>query len=234
MRMSGTRSSELKQIPQRILHLAKGALTQANMHSVFKDAGYEHWEHMCVLNAAHAGELFLKAIIAREHPLLIFKDLFVLDGGGSAVIDIRSLIERGKTHDFEKLPQVLWVTTGKRVPNMKCFDRLRRARNAIQHFCAPDKEDFQALSLEFIYTIIDPLIAETFNLCAIEFHEDHSVGYDYVVGRLLDAELKFTLPKDFDLSEIDVEECLKGASNEYRVWLRKQLIRVGKLDLLGA
>ena len=69
----------LEEIPQRILHLAKGALTQANTHAVFNDPGNQHWEHISVLNTAHAGELFLKAMIAREHPLLIFKDLFGLD-----------------------------------------------------------------------------------------------------------------------------------------------------------
>jgi hypothetical protein len=223
----------LKQIPQRILHLAKGALTQANTHAVFRDPGNEHWEYISVLNTAHAGELFLKAIIAREHPLLIFKDLFGLDHSGNGPLDIGSLIQRGRTHDFEKLPQVLWATTGKRVPNMKCFERLRRARNAIQHFCAPDKEDFRSLSLEFIYTIIDPLIAEAFDLRAIEFHEDHSVGYDYVVRQLLYTRLKFTMPDNFKLTEIDMKGCLEGASKSYRGWVEKQLTRVGRLDLLN-
>ncbi|MFC3725799.1 hypothetical protein ACFOQK_20800, partial [Mesorhizobium sediminum] len=66
----------LKEIPHRILDLAKGALAQANMHSTFADPGNEHWDFICVLNTAHAGELFLKAAVAKEHPLLIFKDLF--------------------------------------------------------------------------------------------------------------------------------------------------------------
>lgn len=223
----------LKQIPQRILHLAMGALTQANTHAVYLDPGNEHWQYISVLNAAHAGELFLKAIIAREHPLLIFKDLFGLDDSGNGLLDIGSLIQRGRTHDFEKLPQVLWATTGKRVPNMRCFERLRRARNAIQHFCAPDEEDFQSLSLEFIYTIIDPLIAEAFDLCAIEFHEDHTIGYDYIVQRLLHAQLKFTMPDDFGITEIGMKECLEGASKSYRAWVEEQLTRVGRLDLLS-
>jgi hypothetical protein len=210
-----------------------GALSQANTHAVFVDPGNEHWEYISVLNAAHAGELFLKAIIAREHPLLIFKDLFGLGDSGNGLLDISSLVQRGRTHDFEKLPQVLWATTGKRVPNMKCFERLRRARNSIQHFCAPDKEDFRSLSLEFIYTIIDPLIADAFDLCAIEFHEDHSVGYDYVVQQLLNAQLRFTMPDDFNITEIDMKECLEGASKSYRVWVEKQLVRVGRRDLLN-
>ena len=223
----------LAQIPERILHLAMGALTQANTHAVFLDPGNEHWEYISVLNTAHAGELFLKAVIAKEHPLLIFKDLFGLDDRGDSLLDIDNLIKRGRTHDFEKLPQVLWATTGKRVSNMECFERVRRARNAIQHFCAPDEEDFRSLSLEFIYTIIDPLIAEAFDLCAIEFHEDHSVGYDYVVKQLLSSQLKFTMPNDFSVTEIAMDECLKGASKSYRAWVEKQLTLIGRLDLLN-
>jgi len=73
----------LKEIPQRILKLAIGALAQANTDAVYFDPGNEHWEHICVLNTARAGELFLKAIIAREHRLLIFKDVFGLSSSAA-------------------------------------------------------------------------------------------------------------------------------------------------------
>lgn len=223
----------LKDIPDRILNLAMGALTQANTHAVYSDPGNEHWEHICVLNTAHAGELFLKAIIAKEHPLLIFKDIFNLDENRGGLLDIETLIKRGRTHDFERLPQILWATTDKRIPNPACFERLRLARNAIQHFCAPDEQDFRALSLEFIYTIIDPLIAEAFDLYAIDFHEDHGVSYDYVVGALLRSELKFTVPDTFAITEIRMAEELEGASPEYREWVTAQMERVSRLDLLS-
>jgi hypothetical protein len=190
-------NKELRQIPDRILGLAVAALSQANTHAVFMDPGNEHWDIMSVLNAAHAGELFLKAIIAKEHPLLIFKDVFNLDNNKSGALDIAGLLQKGRTHDFEKLPQVLWATTGIRLPNPGCYERMRKARNAIQHFCAPEDERFGELSLEFIYTIIDPLIAINFGIYAINHHEDHGVGYDYVVARLLRAELRFTMPNDF-------------------------------------
>lgn len=227
-------NAALEQIPQRILNLATGALTQANTHAVYLDPGNEHWQHICVLNAAHAGELFLKAIIAREHPLLIFKDIFSLDDNRGGLLDIETLIRRGRTHDFERLPQILWATTDKRIPNPACFERLRLARNAIQHFCVPEEQDFQELSLEFIYTIIDPLIADVFGICAIEFHEDPSVSYDYVVARLLRSQYKFTVPDDFAITEIDINEELKGASNSYKSWVRKQLKRVNRLDLFSS
>jgi hypothetical protein len=223
----------LKEIPRRILNLAIGALAQANTHAVYFDPGNEHWEHICVLNTAHAGELFLKAIIAQEHPLLIFKDVFGLDDNTGSLLDIETLVRRGRTHDFERLPQILWATTGTRMPNPKCFEQLRQARNSIQHFCAPEQRDFRRLSLEFIYTIIDPLIADAFDLCAIEYHEDHSVSYDYIVGALLRSELKFTVPRDFAVTEIDMSKELEGASDVYRKWVRQQMKRVGRIDLIS-
>ena len=225
-------NEELRQIPGRILRLAVAALSQANTHAVYMDPGNEHWDVMSVLNAAHAGELFLKAIIANEHPLLIFRDIFNLDDNQSEALDVRSLLEKGRTHDFEKLPQVLWVTTGTRVPNPGCYERLRKARNAIQHFCAPEDQHFGELSLEFIYTIIDPLILSHFGLHAIEHHEDHSVSYDYVVARLVQSELRFSVPKDFSITEIELTEELDDVSQSYREWLIQELERIGKCDLL--
>ena len=85
----------LEQIPSRILLLAKGALAQANTHAVFMDPGRE-WDFISVINTGHAGELFIKAIIAKEHPLLIFKDLFGLDDKSSEQLDIDALIKQRK------------------------------------------------------------------------------------------------------------------------------------------
>lgn len=225
-------NEELRGIPDRILQLAAAALTQANMHAVFMDPGSEHWPLMSVLNTAHAGELFLKAIIATEHPLLIFKDLLNLDDNQADELSLKTLLTRGRTHDFEKLPRVLWATTGIRIPNPDCYERLRNARNAIQHFCPPDERDLSALSLEFIYTIIDPLIFERFGLYAIEYHEDHSVGYDYVVSTLLRRQLRFSIPADFDLTEFKISEKLGGAASSYRDWLTQSLAAMGKEGML--
>ncbi len=100
------------------------------------------------------------------------------------------------------------------------------------NFCAPEQEDFRALSLEFIYKIIDPLIAKEFNLIAIEHHEDHSVGYDYVVQQVLYAGLKFTVPDDFNITEIDLNDALNDNSASYKKWFKRELQRVGKSTLL--
>ncbi|WP_255608883.1 hypothetical protein [Methylosinus sp. Sm6] len=225
-------NKELLQVPDRILNLAMAALAQANTHAVFQDPGNEHWLAMSVLNTAHAGELFLKAIIANEHPLLIFKDIFSLDDNKADELSIQSLLTRGRTHDFEKLPQVLWATTGIRIPNPNCYERLRKARNAIQHFCLPDDDDLRKLSLEYIYTIIDPLIAQRFGLYAIDYHDDHNVGYDYVVACLLRWEFRFSVPDNFSVTEIDIAEETVEATAAYRSWLQDELRRIGKAALL--
>jgi hypothetical protein len=183
------------------------------------------------VNAGHAGELFIKAVIAKEHPLLIFRDLFLLDDKSSDNLNIEDLIKRGKTYEINTLPQILWATTGYRIKEIECFERLRKARNAIQHFCDPDKVDLRSLSLEFIYKIVDPLVARYFGICAIEYHEDSGVSYDYVVAQVLRSELRFTMPKDFNVTEISIKEELEGCDDTYRKWIHNELEKIDKLHL---
>ncbi len=215
---------QLKDIQARILNVAIGALTQANTQAVYFDPGMEHREDMCILSAAQAGELFLKAIVASEHPLLIFRDLFQLDDPNNPDLTIEHIIERGRTYNFEHLPKLLWVSTGERLPDIKSFEAIRKARNAIQHFCSPsDKVDLRRLALEFLYKNIDPLIKKHFDLYAIEYHEDTSVGYDYVVDCLVRHELLFSVPDDFKITEIDLDKAIKRTSAKYRKTLMKRL-----------
>lgn len=223
--------ADLTNIPARILDVAIGALTQANQHAVYYDPGMDHWTDMSVLNAAMAGELFLKAIVAKEHPLLIFRDLFRLDDPINHDLKLEHIIERGKTYNFEHLPKLLWVSTGERLPDIENFEELRKARNAIQHFCSPaETVDLRRLALEFLYKNIDPLINRHFNICAIEHHEDTSVGYDYVVSCLIRHELFFSIPDEFAVTEIDLDETLSGCGTEYREGLKKRFSAKG-LDL---
>lgn len=214
----------LKDIPARILSTAIGALTQANTHSVYMDPGMEHREQMSILTTALAGELFIKAIIAREHPLLIFKDLFHLDQTNAQNIEIEQLIKSGRTYGFDQLPRLLWVTTGERIPDSQIYEEVRAARNSVQHLCSPYTVSLQSLSLDFIYKIIDPLIYKYFGLYAIEYHEDFSIGYDYVVDNLISRELHFSIPKNFQVGEIDLQHEIGKTSKSYANVFGKKLI----------
>lgn len=82
------------------------------------------------------------------------------------------------------------------------------------------------------YTILDPLIAGRFGIYAIEHHEDQSVSYDYVVACLLRRELRFSIPEDFAVTEIELAEEISEASAEYRSWFRETLKSKGRADLL--
>jgi hypothetical protein len=214
----------LAKIPKRIFDLATGSLAQANMHSVFADPQTMEWDTISVLNAAHAGELFIKAIIAREHPLLLFRDLFELGSNQNPeILDVETLILQGKTHDFSKLPQLLWATTGQRIPDLKLFKKIQEVRNSIQHFCAPDKTDFRKLSLEFIYKVIDPLVYKNFGICCINYHEDHNVGYDYIVQNLMKRQIRFSIPEGFEIGEFNIDDELKDCSASYRDWFYAEI-----------
>jgi hypothetical protein len=216
----------LADIPDRILHLSLAALSQANMHAVFLDPGMEHRRDISILNAAHAGELLIKAIIAKEHPLLIFRDLFKLDTNSEDELSLESLIQRGKTYNFDELPRLLWATTGRRLPSPEMYERVRRTRNAIQHFCVPDDLDPAFLALEFIYKVIDPLLFENFGRFAIEYHEDH-IGYDYVVGCVVRHELEFSVPSDFSIGEVNLSDEIADCSDDFKNRLRKRFLDAG-------
>jgi hypothetical protein len=220
---------ELKDIPARILDVAIGSLTQANQHAVYWDPSMDHWTDISILNAATAGELFLKAIIAKEHPLLIFRDLFQLDDPANDDLTVTHIIQKGRTYGFEHLPKLLWVSTGERLPDIASFEKLRKARNAIQHFCSPtDVRDLRRVALDFLYKNIDPLISRHFGLCAIEYHEDEF--YDYVVKCVIENELFFEIPDNFEVTEIDLDEALSDTNKKYQKELAKRFAAKG-LDL---
>ncbi|WP_201454972.1 hypothetical protein [Ahrensia marina] len=134
-------------------------------------------------------------------------------------MSFEDLVRKGRTHDFDKLPKVMWAATGETIPCPDIYQPMKETRNSIQHFCAAeDDQSFIWLSLQFIYSVLDPLIQKHFGLYAINFQEDHDIGYDYVVGCLLRREIKFLMPPDFEIHEIDPHEELKNASPAYAEW----------------
>ena len=114
------------------------------------------------------------------------------------------------------------------MPDLECFEELRKARNALQHFCSPaDTVDLRRLALRFLYNNIDPLIHQHFGICAIEYHEDTSVGYDYVVQCLVRHELFFSIPDKFEITEVDLDDAVAAASAKYRRELTKRFAAKG-------
>lgn len=206
--------------------MACHALKQANTLAVFGGPGGEHWPNLSVTAAAHAGELFLKAIIAKEHPLLIFRDLFSLDKSENRPLSVQDVIERGKTYNFESLPKLLWVVTGERLPDLDSFDRLRKTRNSIQHFCAPEIDDPQSLSLSFLYKNIDPLIKRHLKIDAIEIVEPDD--QEYLLDRLISLELQFSTSEPIEGNENVIGESWAKASSTYRKSVGNSVVLRGR------
>lgn len=204
----------LKGVSTRILGLATDALKRANTDAVYFDPGMEHRQSLAPLAAAHAGELVLKALIAKEHPLLLFKNIG--EKTTDDEIDLDWLLQNGRTHDFSRLPSVLWATSGIRVPDIDSYRRIAALRNQIQHFVDDRDSDVQFDCLNFIYSNIDPLLNKHFGLTACEFHEDQFD--DYVIGCLFAHQIKFTVPSNIALAEIDPHQYLQDCSKEYRTW----------------
>lgn len=209
-------------IPDRILGLATDALRRANTDAVYFDRGLEYRRSLAPLSAAHAGELLLKALIAREHPLLLFKNIG--EKATSDDIDLDWLLKYGRTHDFSRLPSVLWATSGIEIPDIDSFRRIAELRNQVQHFVDDRASDVQYECLKFLYSNVDPLLRDHFGLAACQFHDDDFD--DYVVGALLSYQIRFTIPEILDFTEIDPCLRLEEASGEYRQWA----IEAMKLD----
>ncbi|MEM1237772.1 MAG: hypothetical protein AAGI10_12430 [Pseudomonadota bacterium] len=207
-------------LSDKILGLATDALRRANTDAVFFDPGMEHRQTLAPLAAAHAGELVLKALIAREHPLLLFKNLG--EKSTNDEINLDWLLAHGRTHDFSRLPSVLWASAGIELPNLDSFKRIAKRRNQVQHFLDNSQGDVQQECLDFIYGNLDPLLDEHFGLCACEYHEDQFP--DYVIGCLLAHEIRFSVPTDLQLSEISPSEYLDNCSKNYRNWVEAHLV----------
>jgi hypothetical protein len=148
---------DLKNVHSYMRELALGALAHANWH-----VNYSHenrWTpELSVLQAAHAGELFIKARIAQEHPLLIFDQLPHRSVSAAGRLDFKDLFENGKTVQFFELPALLWAATGIALPDREHYVAFGKLRNAIQHFAPPQDVDVKAETHRFICSVLDPFI----------------------------------------------------------------------------
>ena len=210
-------------IPNRILKLGLAALAQANTQAVYFDPGVEETDALSVINAVLAGELIIKAVIAKQQPLLIFKNLFQLGPADTEEITVERLLRSGKTYTFGELPNLLWTCTGNQISDYEVFREIQNVRNSLTHFCRPDHTNLNLLSLNFIYGEIEPLLYDHFDYCAIEHHNDTSVDYSYVVNCLIHNEVLFIVPKGFRTSEINIEDELNSAPSKYADEMRRRI-----------
>lgn len=196
----------LKKIYEHMLDLGAGSLAHANYLSHFYDMSNFMWPQLGVLQAAHACEIFLKARLAQEHPLLIFESLPKSTADcvnkTTGLLDFESLLEKGQTITYSELPEKVWAATGKKISNVKLYNDFGKLRNSIQHFAAPNK-DVSLLTSQFIYEVIDPFINSEWDMCAIDFCDD-TERYEYLIPILAERNVYFSVSRDMHggLSEL--------------------------------
>ncbi|MEQ9177553.1 MAG: hypothetical protein RIF44_02330, partial [Nitratireductor sp.] len=122
----------------------------------------------------------------------------------------------------------LWVVHGERLPDLDSFEKLRKARNAIQHFCAPDIGCPGDLALTFLYRNIDPLIKRHFSVDAVNFIEPDEIGY--LVEHLIRLELSFSSSEVIEISEFVISEALANVSGAYRKNVEQRICQYQRED----
>ena len=209
-------------IPINMRYLGLSALAHANRHASYFIEENDKWEELSVIQAAHAAEILVKARIAQEHPLLIFKDLPSVSNQQSLTLEMLS--EKGKTLEWSELPKVFKTITGYDFKNRELFSEFGYLRNSIQHFGIPIQSNTQVFckTLNFIYSFIDPFINEHWGLYAIDYDED-SDSYEHLPITLIKNEIYFLVsPSAAECSE-HWEDDLSKCSCKYRNKIKKQL-----------
>jgi hypothetical protein len=124
---------------------------------------------LSVVHAAHGAEILIKARIAEEHPLLIFKS-YPKSNTTKDSLSIKELFEYGRTLMYSELPEVLWAATGYRIKELDRYQKFGALRNTIVHFAAPDCEA-SAETLKFAFEVFDPIVRDFWGESFIDYSE---------------------------------------------------------------
>lgn len=219
---------DLKNVAEHMKDLGLGALTHAMRLSLYSDPGNPFWGELSVLHGAHAAEILIKARIAAEHPLLIFDEIPRSTQTGGELLAFQDLVQKGRTIEFQDLPERLWATTGQRLSEPGVFKEFGRLRNAIQHFASPAGNP-SARTLEFVFKVLDPFLIENWGLFAIDFNEEYGDHYDHIFDTLVHNDLRPRLsPAAAKYWQSPNFRPGKDAPPGYANWFAKEMRRAGK------
>jgi hypothetical protein len=207
----------LKNVYQHMIALGAGSLSHANYLAHFYDWTNQMWSQLGVLQAAHACEIFLKARLAQEHPLLIFDSLPKSTADcvnkTTGLLDFESLLEKGQTITYSELPEKVWAATGVKINNLKLYNDFGKLRNSIQHFAAPNR-DVSLQTSQFIYDVIDPFINSEWGMCAMDYCDD-SEGYEYLIPVLANRGVEFIVSNEIDDGLNGLSNLLQNGTKPY-------------------
>lgn len=226
----------LRQMPEQIFNLGLSALSEMNYKCTFGSgpgADLDHYDYYCAIHAMHAAELLLKAIIALEHPLLIFSNTEKISNpnDGTNDLSIERLLEKGITHDASKIPTILWAACDKTF-DITNFEKIRKYRNKIQHFSVPDNEkNVKGDCLRLLHEDIGRILKDTIGINTIYYIPDED-QWDYFFAALIRYEIKFVMDSNISVSEINIEEELSNTDSEYQSWFHNAAKDIGGIEKL--
>jgi hypothetical protein len=183
----------LRGVWEHMRELGLAALSHACYHAHLRSPDNSSWWELSLVQAAHAGELLIKARIAQEHPLLIFEQLPRSPQATSSLLELEDLFRKGRTITWSELPDRLWATTGIVLPAVERFREFGELRNCVQHFAVPSKVPTDAL--QFIFEVLDPFLNDCWGLFAIDYNEDYE-PYVYLAGALVGREIMFRVSRE--------------------------------------
>ncbi|MBD2177017.1 hypothetical protein H6F42_08855 [Pseudanabaena sp. FACHB-1998] len=143
---------------------------------------------MCVVHAAHAAEILLKARIAQEHPLLIFSKLPKSEPNKDNLTLI-DLLKDGRTFSYDELPEQLWATTGIKVNQITQYKEFGRLRNQVIHFSMTNAKNLDQLTLNYSLELLDPLVESFWGRSVIEFIARDPSASSYISSGILEAQI---------------------------------------------
>ncbi|WP_446396700.1 hypothetical protein [Coleofasciculus sp. E1-EBD-02] len=179
---------------------------------------------MCVVHAAHAAEILLKARIAQEHPLLIF-DKLPQSNPSKDALTLIDLLEGGRTLSYEGLPNQLWATTGIKIERLNQYREFGRLRNQIIHFSMTNVKALDMLTLSYSLEVLDPLVESFWGRSVIDFikNDPHpSYGGIFHLGLFEDFIKQRGFPIDQRLRRLlgeasrEAWECMQAHYEEVR------------------
>ncbi len=221
--------ASLRSVYEHMIDLGCGSLSHANYLGHFYDMKNFKWNELGVLQAAHSCEIFLKARLAQEHPLLIFDSLPKSTSSyisSSGVLDFNSLLQAGRTIDYADLPEKVWAATGFKFTErqMSIYKEFGKLRNSIQHFASPNY-DVSELTSRYVFEFIDPFINSQWGLFAIDFCDDHE-PYEYFVEVLARRNIEFLVSPKLGAEVLDY---IKEGTSAYQAAVLTQITQRGYL-----
>lgn len=218
----------LANVADHMKQLGLGALTHALRLSLYSAHDNPYWGDLSVLHAAHAAEILIKARIAMEHPLLIFEQIPKSTQAGGPLLAFEDLLEKGRTIDFQDLPERLWATTGQSLREPAVYVAFGRLRNAIQHFAPPGISP-SVRTLEFVFKVLDPFLFENWDLYAIDFNEEFGDHYDHIFDTLVHWDVRPRIsPTAAEWWQSPSFRPGSDAPPGYAAWFAEEMRRAGR------